>query len=96
MLFRSRRAGVHEVRPGDIVLTRFGESVRLHRLAGFHGGKSRTKLITRGDNHSWDDSPCPANHLLGVLVRIEGKPPLLDRCRIRARQLARVLARDPA
>ena len=80
-----RRAALGEVTAGRIVLVRTETGVRLHRFIRRVSGSGM--LVTRGDNHSFDDPPVSPDQMLGVLVSIEERPPLSlrmwARCRIR-------------
>jgi hypothetical protein len=63
-----RRAGLDDVRSGDVVLVRTDAGLRLHRLVDIRPGPL---LVTRGDNHRHTDPPESVDRLLGVADRIE-------------------------
>src|SRR5579863_8487909 len=56
-----RQAAPDQIATGDIVLTRTATGLRLHRLVEIRPGS----LVTRGDNHGFNDQPCLTSDLLG-------------------------------
>jgi len=74
-----RRAGLDEVRRGEIVLIGSERGVRLHRLVDVRHGSEGAWLVTRGDNDMDNDPPVRASQLLGVYVRTEDAPSLWRR-----------------
>ena len=66
-----RRTLPAEMTPGDVVLARTENGVRLHRLVTIQGRGDEKRWITRGDNHEKCDPPLASEQLLGVLTRIE-------------------------
>ncbi len=73
------RARQQDLQPGDVVLAKNKRGLCLHRLVENSGGT----FITRGDNCAGNDPPVPLDELLGVLTRVERRPGLLARMRIR-------------
>ncbi len=61
---RVRRAGFADVSPGDIVMVRVTDGIRLHRVVEKRLGEGC--LVTRGDNHRHCDPPVSAHQVLGV------------------------------
>lgn len=66
-----RRAAAAEMKPGDVVLARAGDGVRLHRLVEVQDTGTERLWITRGDNHAHLDPPMKCEQLLGVLAHVE-------------------------
>lgn len=73
---RIRRAAPAEMAPGDVVLARAADGVRLHRLVEIRGSGADTVWITRGDRHQHCDPPLQTGQLLGVLTHVESPGPL--------------------
>ncbi len=71
-----RRATSHEVIPGDVILARTVNGVRLHRLVEIQGRGSNASWITRGDSHRHCDPPLNSGQILGVLAHVERPRPL--------------------
>lgn len=70
-----RRAAPGEMCPGEVVLARTPDGVRLHRLIEIQRPGTKTLWVTRGDNHEHLDPPLKAEHLLGVLAHVERQGP---------------------
>lgn len=72
-----RRRSAAELLPGRIVLCYRDGAFVAHRLVGKRGDA----LITRGDSHSFEDSPFSGDEVLGEVVSIQraGQPVALSR-----------------
>jgi len=52
--------------PGDVVAFRSpNQSLRVHRLLGYHRDNTGWKLVIKGDNATWIDTPVPVDRVLG-------------------------------
>jgi signal peptidase I len=63
-----------EISPGDVILARTEDGVRLHRLVEIRGDGTNAVWITCGDNHTHCDPPLTSGQILGVLNQIEEPP----------------------
>ena len=81
---RIRRAHAGELTPGDVILARTAEGIRLHRLVSVGAQNSQPVWITRGDNHPHCDPPLVREQILGVMTHVQ-KPALLQRALRRLR-----------
>ena len=73
-LISVQRASVSEISPGEIVLYMREGRLFAHRVVGSTGGRQRhddSRLITRGDRLSDDDSPVSSSELLGRVTSIQ-------------------------
>jgi signal peptidase I len=69
-----RRASHAEISPGDIILARTEDGVRLHRLVEIRDSGGNPVWITRGDNHAHCDPPVTSGQIVGVLNQVEEAP----------------------
>ena len=69
-----RGASASELSPGDVILARTGDGVRLHRLVEIRGSGANAVWITRGDNHTHCDPPLTCAQIVGVLNQVEEPP----------------------
>jgi signal peptidase I len=69
-----RRASAAELSPGDVILARTEDGVRLHRLVEIRGTGADAVWITRGDNHTHCDPPLASGQIVGVLSQVEEPP----------------------
>jgi len=54
--------------PGDVIaFAAPNGSLRVHRVLGYHRGASGWRLLTKGDNTTWIDSPVPVDQVLGLV-----------------------------
>ena len=92
-LFLLRRAEVGDLRPGDVILLKLGESVLLHRYLG-RTRKEPPRLLTKGDWISEADKPSPPGALRGRAIGVvrRGRIRPLETCSVRlaGRMLARL------
>jgi len=65
-----RGACMDELRVGDIVIGKWGEGWRAHRLIECRREAAQTLLITQGDNCGMADEAWPAAQLVGVIVAV--------------------------
>lgn len=65
-----RGAQPDELRLGDIVVGKWGEGWRAHRLIGRRCEAGQTLLVTQGDNSGVADEAWPALQLVGVVVAV--------------------------
>ena len=73
-----------EMNPGDVILARTENGVRLHRLVAVHRDGAEPRWITRGDSHEDCDPPLTSEQLLGVLTGVEESGPMTWFSRLRA------------
>ena len=66
-----RRASSAALSPGDVILARTEDGIRLHRLFEIRGTGADAVWITRGDNHTHCDPPLTCGQILGVLSHVE-------------------------
>jgi signal peptidase I len=71
-----RRAGLHDISPGEVVLFLRKGNLFVHRVVGRKGasaadGRGESWLITRGDRLRQDDPPVSPPELLGRVVSLE-------------------------
>jgi len=54
--------------PGDVIaFAAPNGSLRVHRVLGYHRDASGWKLVTKGDNATWIDTPVAAQQVLGLV-----------------------------
>ena len=75
-LISIRRASLHEVSPGEVVLFLQNKRLVIHRVVdrkvvAMAGGSEEPCLITRGDRVRQEDPPVSSSELLGRVVSIE-------------------------
>ncbi len=67
----TRPVSPQQVRVGDIISYRLGDSVVLHRVIALEQNQGQLQVITRGDANNVNDVPIPAGALEGrVLLRL--------------------------
>jgi signal peptidase I len=70
-LISVRRAGLDEIRPGEIVLFTRDRNLAVHRVVAKTTNLSESYAITRGDRLRQNDPPVPSSELLGRVHAIE-------------------------
>jgi signal peptidase I len=83
-----RRCAAAEVMPGDVVLAKTADGVRLHRLIEIRGYGTDAWWITRGDNNGYCDPPLSHADVLGVLTSVEPPEPATKLAAWRSRLLS--------
>jgi signal peptidase I len=90
VLVRGAQPG--EPRVGDIVVGKWGEGWRAHRLIDRRRNAGQTLLVTQGDNSAVADDAWPESQLVGVVVAIRHGQREVDLQSARARQAGAALA----
>ena len=65
-----RRAGVTDVRCGDVVLLYRENRLFVHRLVKKHGSLESPTFLTKGDAHAGDDGIIEGQEILGRVMKI--------------------------
>jgi len=65
-----RRAGVADVRCGDVVLIHRDQRLFVHRLVKKHGSLESAKFTAKGDAHPGDDGMIHGQEILGRVMKI--------------------------
>ena len=65
-----RRAGVMDVRCGDVVLIHRESRLFVHRLVKKHGSLESTTFLAKGDAHPGDDGIIEGQEILGRVMKI--------------------------
>lgn len=65
-----RRAGIDDVRCGDVVLFRRDERLFVHRLVEKHGTLREARFLAKGDAHPGADGMVDRDLVLGRVIRI--------------------------
>jgi signal peptidase I len=68
---RVRAVPGSELRPGDILVRRIGNSWIAHRLIGYVSSDGERLLLTKGDNSLTSDEAWPMSDCAGVVVSVE-------------------------
>lgn len=87
-----RAAQPDQPRVGDIVVGKWGEGWRAHRLIDRRCNAGQTLLVTQGDNSGVADEAWPELQLVGVVVAIRHGQREIDVQSARARQAGAALA----